>query len=151
MFRILPIMIGILLLGSTHVFSQIGNNKVLEYRNSKDVFTVVVTRGDAGKRQTKDKALQKAAMVSQKYGFRSFSIIEENEVDVILGKQGWPSSYDFPQNLYQEEIVEKGYNRERFISGSKSDYKLRKGLRIKIKCFYTQDAGQYKVCDLVKC
>lgn len=150
MFRVLSIIIT-LMFGLSPIFSQDGNNKVLEYRNSKEVFTIVVVKGDLSKKEVKAKALKSAAKVAQKYGYRSFNVIQENEVDVIVGKTDWPSSYDFPQNLYQEEIVEKGYNRERIISGSKEDNELRKGLRIQFKCFYPDNVGSYKVCDLIPC
>jgi hypothetical protein len=150
MSKIIPIMIALFFLASNQSYAQVAT-KALEYRNGKEVFTVVVVKGEQNKKQTKERALKKAATIAQKYGFRSFNIISEQEVEVILGKTNWPSAYDFPQNLYQEEIVEKGYNRERFISGSKSDYKLRKSLKIQIKCFNNDGEGSYKVCDLISC
>ena len=126
-------------------------NQVLEYRNSDDEFTIVVIKDKKSTQDIKQQALKRGALLAQKYGYRSFDITKKENVEVMLGKKDWPSSYDFPQNLYQEEIVEKGYNSERFISGSKPDYKARQAVRFQIKCSTDENSGQYKVCEIIDC
>lgn len=126
-------------------------NQVLEYRNSEDEFTIVVIKNEKSAQEIKQQALKRASLLAQKYGYRSFDITKKENVEVMLGKKDWPSSYDFPQNLYQEEIVEKGYNTERFVSGSKPDYKVRKAIRFQIKCHADENSGQYKVCEIIDC
>ncbi len=125
-------------------------NKILEYKNTKDEFTIVIVKNHTNQKIAKQKAINRAALIAKKNGYNSFNIINEDEVDVMLGKKNWPSAYDFPQNLYQEEIIEKGYNKERIISKSQEDYQLRKAFKIRIKCFFNTK-GSYKVCDIIKC
>jgi len=150
--RVIVVMMAFLIMSCSDGHSQKIEHQALEYRNAKDEFTVVVVKnGHMSTKQAKKEALRRAAISAKKFGYRSFEVIEEQEVEVMLGKKDWPSAYDFPQNLYQEEIIEKGYNRERIISGSKSDYKLRKALKIKVKCLFSESKGSYKVCEIIKC
>ena len=145
-----------ILLASTFIsfnigYSQENQNKILEYKTNKDEFSIVIVKDHTNQKRLKQKALQRAAILANKNQYSSFSIIKEKQVKVMLGKTNWPSSYDFPQNLYQEEIIEnEGFNRERLISGSQRDYKLRKAYKIQIKC-YKDKKGSYKVCDIIKC
>lgn len=149
--RIILILLAFIAVSCSEGVSQNTENKVLEYRNSEDEFTIVVIKDDKSDNEVKEKALTRAAMLAHKYGYRSFDITGKENVEVMLGKKDWPSAYDFPQNLYQEEIVEKGYNREKFVSGSKPDYKLRKAIKFQIKCTSNEDEGKYKVCDIINC
>ncbi|NGX28052.1 MAG: hypothetical protein K940chlam1_00225 [Candidatus Anoxychlamydiales bacterium] len=149
--RILLITLALTTISCSNGISQDTKNKVLEYRNSEDEFTIVVIKDEKSDKEVKEKALERAAMLANKYGYRSFDITNKETVEVMLGKKDWPSSYDYPQNLYQEEIVEKGYNRERFVSGSKPDYKVRKAVKFSIKCEKSENEGQYKVCEIIDC
>lgn len=131
--------------------SQDSKNKIFEYRNTKDIFTIVIVKDHTNQKIAKQKVINRAATIAKKNGYDSFNIILEEDIDVILGKNDWPSAYDFSQNLYQEDIIEKeGYNREKIISESKMDYKVRKALKIKIKCFFSTK-GSYKTCEIIKC
>jgi hypothetical protein len=132
-------------------YSQNAQNQSFEYKIKENEFSIVVIKNHTNQKRLKQLALNKAAILANKNQFASFDIIKEDQVEVMLGKTNWPSSYDFPQNLYQEQIIEKdGYNRERNISKSQTDTKLRKAYKIQIKC-YKDKNGAYKVCDLIKC
>jgi hypothetical protein len=132
-------------------YSRCLGNRILEYKNNINEFSIVIVKDHTNQKIAKQRAIIRAATLANKNGYKSFDIIKEEEVEVMLGKTNYPSTYDFPQNLYQEEIVEKGnYNRERIISGSKFDYKLRKAYKIQISC-YKSSKGSYKVCDIIKC
>ncbi len=146
----LSVIIAISLLATSN-YSQTSNNKLLEYRNQKNEFTIIAIRDHTMYKIAKRKALQKGAELARKYGYRSFDIISEEEIKIILGKKNWPSAWDFPQNLYQEDIIQDRYDRERIIRGSKRDYKIHLALKIKIRCYQSQDKGSTKVCDLIKC
>lgn len=149
--RLLIVILALIFIGFNFGYSQNNQNKILEYRNKKDEFSIIVVKDHTNQKRLKQKALNRAAMLAYKNQYASFDITKEGMVDVILGKTNWPSSYDFPQNLYQEEIIEKeGYNKERIISKSQRDNKLRKAYKIQIKC-YKDKKGSHNVCDLIKC
>jgi len=148
--RLLFIIMAFSFIYLNDIHPQTNENKILEYRNTKDEFTLVVVKDNTNQKIAKQKGIKRAAELARKNGYGSFDIIKEDEVEIMLGKDNWPSAYDFPQNLYQEEIIERGYNRERIISGSKRDYKLRKALKIRIKCYFNSK-GSYKVCEIIKC
>ncbi len=150
-YKFLPVLIAIFLITTSNAYSQTSNNKVLEHRNQTDEFTIIVIRDHTMYKTAKRKALQKGAELAKKYGYRSFDIESEDQAEIILGKKDWPSAWDFPQNLYQEEIIEKGYNRDRMLQGSRSDYRIHSALKIKIKCYFSEDEGSEKVCKIIKC
>lgn len=130
---------------------NIGYSKclVLEFKNAKNEFTIVVVKDPNNQKNAKLRAINRAAIIAKSNGFKSFDITNEENVEVMLGKNNWPNAYDFEQNLYQEEIVEKGFNRERIISQSILDFKLRDAYKIKIKCFGKSN-GSYRVCEIIK-
>lgn len=120
-------------------FSQINQKNTLKCKNKKDEFSIVFIQDC---KNFKQKAINSAAKHANKKGYKSFDITQEKTVDVILGKTDWPSGYNFYQNLYQEEIIEKEYNQERLISKSKLDYEFQKAYKIQIKC-YNNTQGIY--------
>ncbi|NGX34902.1 MAG: hypothetical protein K1060chlam1_01262 [Candidatus Anoxychlamydiales bacterium] len=144
-YRFLSIITAIFLSLASSVYSQTPNNKVLEHRNQKDEFTIIVIRDHTMYKNAKKRALEKGAELAKKYGYKSFDIESEDEAEIILGKKNWPSAWDFPQNLYQEEIIEKGYNRDRMLQGSRRDYRIHSALKITIKCYFSEDKGSFKV------
>ncbi|HEU64428.1 MAG: hypothetical protein KR126chlam4_00945 [Candidatus Anoxychlamydiales bacterium] len=150
-YRFLTVIMAVLLLATSSVYPQSSNNKLLEHRNQKDEFTIIVIRDHTMYKTAKRKALEKGAELAKKYGYKSFDIESEDQAEVILGKQNWPSAWDFPQNLYQEEIIQKGYNRDRTLQGSRRDYRIHSALKIKIKCYFSEDKGSQKVCNIIKC
>ncbi|NGX48895.1 MAG: hypothetical protein K940chlam5_00489 [Candidatus Anoxychlamydiales bacterium] len=150
-YRFLPVLIAIFLITASSAYSQSPNNKLLERRNQKDEFTIIVIRDHTMYKTAKKRALEKGAELAKKYGYRSFDIESEDQAEIILGKKNWPSAWDFPQNLYQEEIIEKGYNRDRMLQGSRSDYRIHSALKITIKCYFSEDKGSEKVCKIIKC
>jgi len=151
MYRILLIGTIFLLSISNIYLSQSTDNKTFTYREKKNEFIIVVEKESLSNQEAEKKALEKGAKLANKYGFRSFDVVSKKDVKILIGKEKWPSIYDFEQNLYQEEIVQKGYDRERTISESKQDNKLRKALKIQIKCAFSETEGEYKVCEIIKC
>jgi len=127
------------------------NNWVIDYTDEKDEYTVVALKTGKTNKTAKERALKRAAELSYDNGYKYFMVLDETTVSVIPGKEGWPSAYDFPQNLYEEEIVQKGYNRERFIEGSKENNKTYPALQLKIKAISKPRAKAYRVCDIIKC
>lgn len=150
-YRLLSVLTAVLLVATSSAYSQDTNNKVLEHRNQKDEFTIIVIRDHTMYKTAKRKAIEKGAEIARKYGYKSFDIESEDQAEIILGKKNWPSAWDFPQNLYQEEIIEKGYNRDRRIQGSRRDYRIHSALKIKIQCYFSEDKGSVKVCSIIKC
>lgn len=144
-YRFLSIITAVFLSLASSVYSQSPDNKMLEYRNQNDEFTIIVIRDHTMYKNAKKRALEKGEELAKKYGYRSFDIVSEDEAEIILGKKNWPSAWDFPQNLYQEEIIEKGYNRDRMLQGSRRDNRIHSALKITIKCYFSEDKGSYKV------
>jgi len=149
--KILTFIFAAIMVITSNIYSQESNSKVLERKNQNDEFTIIVVRDHTMYKIAKKKAIEKGAEIAKKHGYRSFDIISEDQAKIILGKKNWPSAWDFPQNLYEEEIIEKGYNRDRMIEGSRRDYKIHSALRVKIKCYFSEDKGSEKVCKLTRC
>ena len=150
-YKFLSVLMAVFLITASSAYSQSSNNKLLEHRNQKDEFTIIVIRDHTMYKTAKRRALEKGAELAKKYGYKSFDIESEDQAEIILGKKNWPSAWDFPQNLYQEEIIQKGYNRDRRLQGSRSDYRIHSALKIKIKCYFSEDEGSEKVCKIIKC
>ncbi|MBI5346382.1 MAG: hypothetical protein HZB76_04500 [Chlamydiae bacterium] len=124
------------------------------YVMDNNQFMILVIQDDSLSNQdAKNMALTKASDLTVNKKFKYFEIKTEDEVTVILGKTNWPNAYDFPQNLYQEEIVEKGYDRERFIEKNmqEEDNSPHSAFRMIIQCSNEQTDKAMNPCDYVKC
>ena len=139
------------LIGCSTGYPRKSINKVIDYKTGEDTFVVIVVKEKMDQEQAMKEAKQRAAAITYKNGYKYFKIINKEESQVMIGKDGWPSSYDFPQNLYQEEIVDKGYNRDRFIEGSKEDYNLYPAIKFEIKSLRKAEKGSFYACDIIKC
>jgi hypothetical protein len=135
---------------TTQGYSQ-KNDKVLDFKQSHANYTIIVLQEDLSYNEMKEKALKRASRLCLDNDFKYFKVSKEKHIYIMLGKENFPSSYDFPQNLYQEEIVEKGYNRERFINRGRRDGTMHKALKINITCSDRKLAGYQDPCKYIKC
>lgn len=128
------------------------NDRIVEYDTKNKEFTLVVIKdNDLSNAQARQLALKRAAELTVQKGFRYFIIRSEEEVYFMQGKENWPSPYDFPQNLYEEEIIERGFNRERFIQKDETDSRPRPALKLKVECLKEKTKATYNACDYTNC
>ena len=128
------------------------NHTIIKYNIDNQNFTIVVVDDGIGYQEAKVIAMRTAAETSDERGFKYFKVTSENKVKVILGKSPWPNNNEFPQNLYEEQIIEKGFNRERFYNQSKqsADNEPVDAYRFDIQCVESE-LEAYKVCDYLRC
>lgn len=128
------------------------NNKTIEYDLSISSFNIVVpTYGEIEIEQARDIAIKKAAKKALEKGKKYFKIKAFKKVRVLLGKKIWPNSASFPNNL-EEQIKEKGYDREKFIQDSevKKSPEAIDGYLFEIE-LVDREQNAYKACDYVEC
>lgn len=128
-------------------------DKIIEYNvDNQNVILVVVADGDLSQKKAKDLSMRRAAEIALERSYKYFKINAEERVMIQRGKEEWPSPYDFPQNLYEERIIEKGYNRERFYHDRKGmqDSEPKEGYRFEIQ-FVNESSDSFDACDYAKC
>lgn len=127
-------------------------DRIVEYDTKNKEFSIVVIKDkDLDDATAKKYAIKRAAELTVKKGYRYFEIRSEEDILYMQGKKGWPSTYDVPQDLYEEEIIERGFNRERFIQKDEADSSPRPALRFKIECVREETRVSYDACDYTKC
>lgn len=127
------------------------DDRIVEYNTKNKQFTVVVIKDGLSDEKIKKYALKRAAEVTVKKGYQYFEILSEDNVSFMRGKTDWPGAYDFPQDLYQEEIIERGFNRERFIQKNETDSSPKPALRFKIECRAEKSESTYDACKYTEC
>ncbi len=127
--------------------------KYIDYRTEGDKFVVIGVQGEGmDKEQAKENALKRAAQIALENGYSSFSIESETEVTVFQSKPEWPSNPDFPGNLYQEDIREQGFDRDRIISQGETGTRAYPGLQIIMEGHNTAPSGNnLNPCDYTDC
>lgn len=148
----LLITVGLLIISISLGIALTSNHKVLEYSIDKENFKIVVVDDGMGYQKAKNIAMKRAAQTAKERGYNYFKVISEDKIRLIEGKQDWPSPYDFPQNLYQEDIVEKGFNRERFYhqKSIRPNAEATDGYEFDFQCSKVS-IESYKVCDYTSC
>jgi hypothetical protein len=121
--------------------AQNSKSKISEDKNE---LTIIIIKESSNQKIDKQKIITQVTEIAKKYGYSSFDIKSKKDVQVILGKKNWPTVFDFHQNLYQEEIVERKYNLERIINDDIPENVLKKALKIQIKGF-CNTKGFYKI------
>lgn len=151
--KIFPIFALIAIVGSfLYAKKDSMDDRIVEYNTEKKEFViVVVTEDNLSNKTAKEYALKRAAEIAHRQGYQYFVITSEDEVYFMRGKKDFPSAYDFPQNLYEEEIVERGFNRERFIQKDREDNQKRPAIRYKVQCVEKKSSSAYSVCDYIDC
>lgn len=141
----------ILLAGIIYAKKDSMGDRIVEYNTNNKHFTIVVIKDDLSDERAKKYALKRAAEITVQKGYRYFIIKAEENVFFMRGKKDWPNAYDFPQDLYQEEIIEKGFNRERFIEKDETDSSPKPALRLKIECTETKTESSFDACKYTEC
>ncbi len=125
--------------------------RVFDFPINNQEHSIVVIQDGISENEAKEKAYERASEITVDNGYKYFYVIKEDQVEIMKGKENWPSSYDFPQNLYQEEIIEKGFNRERFIQQGGQNHKLYSAYRINIEFTKKKSSKTINACEYTHC
>jgi hypothetical protein len=124
------------------------NQRVLEYVSDKQEFTVTVLVDDGMcYKEAKEIAMERSTLKAKKLGYKYFIIKSEEKALVLEGEKNWPNAYEFPQNLYDEEIIQRSFNSDIFYQQSDID-SLKKAIRFVFKFTNTRVPGAQKTCDI---
>lgn len=151
--NLLLISVGLLVLSiSLGLALTTTHSKILEYNIDSQNFTIVIVDDGLGYQKAKNIAMRKAAETAKERGYNYFKLISEDKVRILEGKKDWPSTYDFPQNLYEEEIIERGNNRERFYhqQSNRPNADAKDGYLFDFQCS-KEGIEAYKACDYMNC
>ncbi len=89
------------------------SNQIIAYQIDDTTYGVVVPQdGGVSQSAARQFARQKAAEMTVEKGYRYFTIQSEQQTKLAKSNREWPSSQDFPGNLYQELIIEQDFGRE---------------------------------------
>jgi len=105
----------------TLVIQESSNIETKVFKNEKNNYSIVVIADNLSAQEVEEKANETASQLATDKGFKSYHVISKEKVRVILGKTDWPNSYEFPQNLYEEVIVQRNYNYKRSIEQNMPD------------------------------
>lgn len=128
-------------------------NDFMDYKIADNKFSVVALQKEGiSKEETKQSAIHRAAEIAKQHGYEYFVLESEHEVQVYQSKPNWPTTYDFPGNLYQEEIQEQNFNRDRTYEENMTGPQELPGYQIVVECYSEKPKGSsYSVCDYVEC
>ena len=128
-------------------------DEFLDYKVSDSKFTVISVQKDGmSKEDTKQSALTRAAQITKDHGFRYFRVESEHEVGVYVNKPNWPTQGDFPGNLYEEDIQEHGFDRDRVYQEDYAGAREYPGYQIVFECFQDKPSSDaHDSCNYLDC
>lgn len=129
------------------------SNEYIDYKMEGDRYTVIaVQREGMSEDEAKKLAVKRAAELAVENGYSYFSVESENQVTVFQTKPNWQSNSDFPGNLYQEDIREEGFDRDRIISEDESGTRSHPGVQLVIQGYKSKPSGNsLNPCDYTDC
>lgn len=125
------------LLISSELLAKTAKSNVTSIHNEQNNYSFFIITDHLSPEEVKEKANQAASRLACDKGFSSYVILSEKKVQVIVGKTDWPNSAEFPQNLYEEAIVQRNLSNERTNPSPSSDYSLHDAYLYKIKLLET--------------
>jgi hypothetical protein len=105
--------------------------KSISYPLEDQKYVILVIQDDS-KSQTRKTAKQKAAAVTLDNGYRYFSILSEEEVDITTLSQTAQSQV--PENIYQELIIQKNFSRQNLEQNEATNVESVPAIRLIISC-----------------
>lgn len=106
-------------------------DRQIEYQKSSDESVIVMIQQDGvGNREAQQEAYKRAAEKTVGEGLRYFKVLSEGNVWVIQSDKSWPDNQSYPQNLYQELIIENDFDRERLRDRAIPSERVVKGYRV---------------------
>jgi hypothetical protein len=93
-------------------------------KTSEDSYSFFIIVNQQSQEDIEKKASKVAERLAQKHGFSHVIFRSKEKVQVIVGKTDWPNSYDFPQNLYEEKLVQRDIGSKRYNELPPPNYSL---------------------------
>lgn len=126
------------------------SNSVKDYPiNNKEFIIIVLLDDDMNVMEAKQKGLERASEITKNKGYRYFIIQEQRKVMFMGVERDDEGGYDFPRNIYQEDIIERGMGRE-YIEKDE-DIIESPALRLIIEILDKEEEDSVDACDYVKC
>lgn len=129
----------------------VSDDDYLDAKIADDKYSVIYIEKEAMPREeARNNALTHAAKIAKDNGYRYF-IIDSDE-DVMVA-HSTPSPNPFPENLYQQEIVEGNFGRQELQNKTPQPTNLYQGVKIKITCYKEMPnvPTAIDVCQLLNC
>jgi hypothetical protein len=123
----------------------------LDAKIADDKYSVIyIEKEQMSKEDARNYALAHAAQIAKDNGYRYFTIDSEENVMVA---QTTPQENPFPNNLYQEEIVEGNFGRQALQNKTPGPTNLYQGVKIKITCYKEMPSVSTAIdtCQLIDC
>jgi hypothetical protein len=127
-------------------------SQYVDYRDGENKFTVIAIQKEGMDEQdAKKAAMNRAAELTKTNGFRYFRLKKEYTT-TILHTDPTEDVYRFPGNLYQEDIQEQGFNRDRIYERQGIGAQSYPAYRVEFECYDKNPGrGAYDACDYVEC
>lgn len=127
-------------------------DQTIEYQVQENQYAVVIVEDEGiTAEQAKKLARQKAAEITVQNGGRYFTIVSEQPTQVIKSEHPWPDNQAFPQNMYQELIIEKNFNRQRLQQEQGPSENLYNAYRLVFNISEKESRHSIDACTLTKC
>lgn len=124
-------------------------DQIIEYQVNDNEFVVIIVETEGvSKSQAKKFAYQRAAELAFENGYRYITIESESQTFVLDTGDQYQDS--FPQNLYQEQIMEGGFGRQERTKASENG--LVPAYRVSFKAYDEKPSWKsIDVCTLTHC
>lgn len=130
----------------SHITSQ-----YVDYQRGSNQFVVIaIQKAGMNQKDAKKLAMKRCAELAEENGFRYFRLEKEYKT-VILHTDPTEDVYRFPGNLYQEDIQEQGFNRDRILENQGMGPQKYPCYRIEIVCEKSFTPGSYDACEYTGC
>ncbi|MES2345451.1 MAG: hypothetical protein V4494_05905 [Chlamydiota bacterium] len=147
--RIAFLTIMLLAVGCTR--NGVSDDNYLDAKIADDKYSVIyIEKEKTSREEARNNALTHAAKIAKDNGFRYFVI--DSDEDVMVAHSD-TSQNPFPNNLYQEEIVEGNFGRQALQNKTPQPTNLYPGVKIKITCYREMPSvpTAIDVCQILNC
>lgn len=123
---------------------------VFEYSTGEREVTIIVVQGnDVSFNEAKKLAMKRAAEATRENGFKYFIIKKREKVTFVGTKKGHRIYSNFPYNIYQREIVERGMGREPLKP--EEDVETSPAIKLIIEFSEKKTSDTFSSCDFIDC
>lgn len=129
----------------------VSDDNYLDAKIADNKYSVIyIEKEKISKEDARNNALIRAAQIAKENGYRYFIIDAEEDVMVAYST---PSPNPFPENLYEQEIVEGNFGRQELQNKTPQPTNLYPGLKVKITCYKEMPSmpTAIDVCQIIQC
>lgn len=111
---------------------------------------IYIEKEKMSREDARNNALAHAAQIAKDNGYRYFVI--DSDEDVMVA-HSTPNPNPFPENLYQQEIVEGNFGRQELQNKTPQPTNLYPGVKVKFTCYKEMPnvPTAIDVCQIIKC